>query len=301
MNAASKWRYELTRPIAAIYAANPNAAAVILGGSTARGHADRYSDVELGVFWHQAPTDDDRQAAAQAIGAADYRLHPLYEPEQVWSDDLFLGRAHPEAPNSGLLLEVVHYTVAHYENILRAVLVDCDPDPVKQNLVAGVVDGLALHNPALIGQWQARAADYPPGLAEAVVRENAQIDHFWRWEMWLARDNPLLLHLQWAQVQQQLLHVLLGLNQVYYFGFKWLEEVDRRLAHKPQDLLPRLRQVSQLPPAEAAQALARLVEETYDLVEAHLPAVDVDWLRKVFRYQRTAWDRRPDWPSSSLK
>ena len=294
MNAASQWRYQLAQSIAPIYAANPQAAAVILGGSTARGHADRHSDIELGVFWRQPPSDADRQAAARAIAAADQRLYPLYEPEQVWSDEFFFGRADPGRPNSGLLLEVVHYTVDHYESILQAVLEQFDPDPIKQNLIAGVLDGLVLHNPQLIHQWQTRAADYPDELVAAVVHQHAQIDHFWRWEMWLARGNLLMLHQQWAQIQQQLLHVLLGLNRVYYFGFKWLAEIDRRLQHKPWQLLPRLQQVYQLAPPESAGVLASLVGETYDLIEAHLPDIDVDRLRTVFRYQRSAWDQPPD-------
>lgn len=301
MNAASQWRSNLARSIALLYAANPLVAAVILGGSAARGHADRYSDVELGVFWRHPPTESDRQQAAAAIGAADSRLYPYYEPERVWSDEFFLGREHPKRTNSGLLVEVVYYTVEHYESTLRAVLEGFDPDPIKLNNISGLVDGMVLHNPELIGMWQARAAEYPDGLVDAVVRKNAQIDHFWRWRMWQARDNPLLLHQQWTQVQQQLLHVLLGINRVYYFGFKWLDEIDRRLQHKPVDLLPRLREIYQLPLEDAALALSALVEETYNLIELHLPVIDVDWLRKVFRYQRSAWDQPPPgWMETGL-
>jgi len=56
-NAASQWRREIGETIGAAYAGNGKVAAVILGGSTARGHADRYSDIELGVFWHTPPAD----------------------------------------------------------------------------------------------------------------------------------------------------------------------------------------------------------------------------------------------------
>lgn len=51
MNDASQWRYKLAQQVAPIYAANPHVAAVLVGGSTARGHAGRFSDIELGVFW----------------------------------------------------------------------------------------------------------------------------------------------------------------------------------------------------------------------------------------------------------
>jgi len=87
--------------------------------------------------------------------------------------------------------------------------------------------------------------------------------------------------------------MLLGLNRVYYFGFKWLDVVSERLAQKPADLVSRLRQVYQLEPAEGAHKLAALVEETYDLIETQLPEIDIAWLRAVFRYRRPVWDQAP--------
>ena len=50
MNAASQWRLTLGRRVATCYAVNPKVAAVIVGGSVSRGHADHYSDIEIGVF-----------------------------------------------------------------------------------------------------------------------------------------------------------------------------------------------------------------------------------------------------------
>lgn len=280
MNPASRWRYALARRVAPVYAANPHVAAVILGGSTARGHADRYSDVELGVFWRRPPTDTDRKAAADAINGDLVRLYPYDPAEEVWCNDY--------------MLEVVHYTVDFLDRTLDAVLRQYDPAPLKQNLIAGVVDGAPMHNAALIQEWQSRAAPYPDGLARAVVKRHAQIDHFWRWEMWLARSgNLMMLYQVFTQVQQQLLHVLLGLNRVYYFGFKWLDVIAARLAHKPPDLVGRLRGVYQVEPAAGAQKLATLVEETYDLIETHLPEIDVARLRDLFRYRRPVWEQAP--------
>src|SRR5215207_2091231 len=87
MNTASQWRAALARQIVPNYAANPHVAAILLGGSTARGHADRYSDIELGVFWHQPPTDAERQATASAIRGDLVRLYPYDPAEEVWCDD----------------------------------------------------------------------------------------------------------------------------------------------------------------------------------------------------------------------
>lgn len=294
MNQASIWRQDLARRIAHVYAANPRVAAVILGGSTARGHADQYSDVELGVFWHEPPSDIERRAAIEQVGADLIYLYPFNSNEEVWCDDITVGRSLTDQPQSGVLFEVSHYTTVSMKRTLDLVLRQYDPSESKQNLISGVVDCVPLHGIPLIEHWQSRAAIYPEKLAVAVVNRHALIDHFWRWEILLHRgENLMLVYQSLSSVQQKLLHVLLGLNRVYYFGFKWLDVVAARLKIAPADLTRRFRQVYEVPPAEGVQQLAALVEETYDLVARYLPAVDVDRRRAVFRYRRPVWEAPP--------
>ena len=69
--------------------------------------------------------------------------------------------------------------------------------------------------------------------------------------------------------------------------------VVQRLPIAPVNLADRLRQAYQTEPDEAARQLAALVEETYDLIEQHVPQVDVDHLRRIFRYRRPLWEQPP--------
>jgi predicted nucleotidyltransferase len=94
INSASQWRRAVAQRLAPIYAANPRVAAVMLGGSTARGHADRFSDIEIGVFWHQPPTGAERRAAVDQARADLLRLYPYDPIEEVWSDDLSVTNNH---------------------------------------------------------------------------------------------------------------------------------------------------------------------------------------------------------------
>ena len=300
MNPDSQWRFEFAQKIGLLYAQNQNVAAVMVGGSTARGHADRYSDTEIGVFWNRPPTESERTRVVEESGAELIRLYPFFDSEQVWCDDFMIGRMEPEQPKSGLLVEVAHHTIDFLEATLRAVLYDYNPDELKQNLVAGVLDGIPIYDgdsssgPELFTKWKKQAAEYPRELSLAVVNRHAQIDHFWRWQMWLARgDNRMMLYQSFVTVGQKLLHTLLGINQQYYFGFKWLDLVTERLEVKPKNLTQRLKQIYHEEPAEGAQVLTELVEETYDLIETHLPEIDVEWLRRVFRYQRPILDKAP--------
>lgn len=70
MNEASAWRTGLACDVATAYAAAPRCAAIALGGSAARGWADRHSDVELFVFWAEPPDVAARIEAVHRAGGA---------------------------------------------------------------------------------------------------------------------------------------------------------------------------------------------------------------------------------------
>jgi len=165
---------------------------------------------------------------------------------------------------------------------------------LKQNLIAGILESLPLKTSASIERWKTRAAKYPHELGVAVLRKHAQIDHFWRWQMWLNRGPNMMMFIKtMIQVEEKLLHMLLGLNSEYYFGFKWIDVVIRRMAIKPENFAQRFKELHMLPSYEGAESIIKLVDETYDLIEKHMPEINVKWLRNVFHYERPAWENQP--------
>ena len=76
MNPPSQWRMQLAQKVGAAYAANPKVSVVLISGSTARSHADHFSDIELGVFWHTSPELTDRAKAVESLDADLLRLYP---------------------------------------------------------------------------------------------------------------------------------------------------------------------------------------------------------------------------------
>ena len=264
------------------------AEAVLLGGSSARGEADRHSDIEVGVFWRRAPTDDERAAAIAAAGGDLHRLWPYAEVDRAWFDDWFIGRRGDE-PKSGVLVEPVHMTIDDASSVVEDVTQRFDPALEKQVLLAALHDGIPLAGAEVLRPWREAARGYPDDLALAVVERHAQIEHFWRFAMYRERDNPMRLAEAVVDVQTRVLHALLAVNRIYWYGFKSLESVARRLALAPGEVLPRLRRAYTAGPDELEPLLTGLVEETYDLVEAHVPGADVERLRTLFRYRRPLW------------
>ena len=221
--------------IAPVYAANPKVAAVILAGSTARGDADRFSDIELGVFWHEPPTEDERLAAVEQAGG---ELETVYLLEDdAWYDDWKLGR-HGGVPKSGVSIDMPHQTVATVDATLAAVLVRHDPHPLKQNTISAILDGIPFHGHELLEEWRERAEPYPDELATSVVRMHGQISHFWRFRMLAVRRNPLHAYMSIVSTHETVLHLLLAINRVYYFGFKSLDAVMARLPIAPPGSRP---------------------------------------------------------------
>lgn len=285
-------RRALAVRIAKAYVAT-GAEAVLLGGSTARGEADRHSDIELGVFWRSAPSDDQRAAAITAAGGDLHRLWPYADVDRAWFDDWFIGRRADE-PKSGVLVEAVLMTIDDAAGVIEEVTERFDPALEKQVLLAALRDGIPLAGVELLEPWRDAARVYPDGLARAVVERHAQIEHSWRFAMYRDRENPMRLAEAIVDVHQRVLHALLAVNRVYWYGFKSLESVTRRLPLAPEALLPRLRRAYTAEPDELEPLLGDLVEETYDLVEAHVPGVDVERLRTLSRYRRPLWsDEQP--------
>ena len=282
------------RPVLDAYAGCAAVDAVMLSGSTARGDADRWSDTEVGVFWSRPPTADERAAAAEAARAADLRMVTGEDANPPWYDHLYLGAGRPD----GLMVEVIHTLTAVVDDTLDTVLGSCDPVPPALDALKGIVDGREVSGARadVVARWKERASSYPRGLAVAVVRRDGAIEQFWRWRMLVERDNPLLLAREFNRIASQLLNVLHALNGRFCghpSAFKRLDAMEDELTVAPRGLAARLRAVFTLPVPEGAQVLRGLVEDTYDLVEVHLPEVDVERLRTLFRSDRTPLETLP--------
>jgi hypothetical protein len=285
---AAQWRLEAVRPLLAAYAGTTGVDAVMVGGSTARGDADRWSDVEVGVFWERPPTIEERRAIE---GAADVRVVNEHGPP--WHDHVYLGVRRPD----GLMVEVEHTLTSAVEQMLDDVLGEYKADGPALGLLKGIVDGRELTGVRtdVVRRWQARTADYPRGLAIAVVEYNGAIEKFWRLPMLIERENPLLLARELVRVSNQLLNVLHALNGRYcghVLAFKRLDPMERDLVIAPRELAARLRQVFS-GGGDGVDVLRQLVEETFDLVEIHLPELDVERLRLMFRTERRPLEGLP--------
>ena len=288
MQEESRRRYGLAQQIASHYQVNPQVAAVLVEGSVARDDADYSSDLDLAVFWSEPPTPRERRDIITRAGGSSRHAWPAHREATGWSERFEL---------EGVPIDVRHTTVAATVGLLAAVLERADPRLARQERLAALRSALPLVNPTLIEGWQQQAAAYPHALAVAMVRTHLRFRPAWEREQLAERHEVLVLYDALCTAYKQLLLVLLGLNRLYYPGWRWLDRLIDEMQVTPGNLAPRLKQlfaIVSIDPLAAVYQLHDLIEETFRLVETHLGEVDTHATHERFRMPRRIGERTVD-------
>lgn len=284
MNPACAWRRDRARRIAPHYAQHPKVVAVMIGGSVARGYADRYSDLELGVFWHEFPTPDEFRCLTERIGGERWELDPYNESEPVWYEEY-------EADN--LKIDLRHMTLAKMDEVLSNVLERFNSDGELQAILSAIQCGIPLHGEPTLRSWQARMREYPEGLRRSMILNRLRL-HSWQYAHMLAeRGDFHLVGLGLNEAVSAMTGALLGLNRIYDPGMKWLDRTLPLLPLAPKDFANRVKTVFESHPRDAVHRVESLVEETFTLIELHRPELDLSEIKATFRYRRPIDEKTP--------
>lgn len=273
-------RLELARQIAIGYLEHPHIAAVTIAGSVARGNADRYSDIELDVYWREPPGDDDRRALAERADATNITIWP-YEDEE-WSDRYFVDEIH---------IDLSQFLAATIDRWLIDVTEANDTSIDKHMRIAAIQHAIVLRGESLIDAWRIKAATYPDALQHALIHKHLDFDASWYAAGMLAdRDDLVFLYDLYNRIAHDMLGTLAALNRVYlpHPRHKWMDHLIAHMPIAPESLSLRLKQVFRLAPRSGVRLMNELLEETLGLIEARLPQIDTQTARKLFTERRAS-------------
>jgi predicted nucleotidyltransferase len=239
--------------------------AALLVGSSARGDADFYSDLDLLLYVEAVPPRDVLAEIRQAVGGT----NPVAKEEP---SEHFLG---DEFDLEGVRTEVSFVTVGRTEWQLERLLEGLEAvDSPRQKILVGLLEGLPLHGGDVVERWQARLRNYPEPLRRATIERHWRFFPLWYYgEAMAARDAELWRLDVLLDAVFDLLAVLAGLNRLYFarFELKRMRGLIAKMKLAPPQLADRVESLFRLEPEAASTELGRLVEETRALVLAELP------------------------------
>ncbi|HEY0936186.1 MAG TPA: DUF4037 domain-containing protein [Trebonia sp.] len=282
------WRLAVAERVAAVYAGNPDLAALTVAGSVGAGLADRFSDLELDCYWTRPPTERERVAAVEAL-AGELAALWAYDPDdEEWSEDYRVG---------DLDITVSNFLTGTIERFLDDVLLRVSTEPVRHMRLAAVQRCQPLIGAEVIESWRTRAAEFPDNLVSALVEEALAPKALSGWaarEALASRGDDLALTSLRARSGQAVVHAVLALNRVYlpHRQLKWQRQLIAGLALAPDRFAERLGLVSAGPPEQALPALEGLLAEVADLAEAHSGA-DLEEFRETLAERRRSIDPPP--------
>ena len=268
MTEAAEHLRALARRVADVHLEETAPQAVLLVGSAAAGLADRYSDLDLILYYGELPSDVAIDRARDRLGGRDRRVIHA-RSEDGYAESFRLG---------GVECQLGFTPVAGWEGELERILAGADLESPLPKALDGFLAGVPLHGAETIARWRERALAYPDELRRRVVEHHWRFFPLWYFEDRIAaRDAALWRQQILVEAAFDLLTVLAALNRIYFsrFELKRLRVLTARMRIAPADLAERIERLFDADPRPAAEELERLVAETRALVAAELPELEL--------------------------
>jgi hypothetical protein len=259
----------------------------MISGSAAEGESDRWSDIDMMIYYDALPSDEALDTAREQNGGS----------ARIWK----VGER-----KNGTLMEayrvkrvecqVVHATVAAWERDMATILEEHVVDSPLQKALSCLLYAIPLFGDELIAMWKSRAAAYPDGLRDKMLAHYITFFPIWGMEeRFFTRDASLWFHQVRVEALQNVLGALAGLNRVYYttFQFKHAAAFIRQLKIAPNNLYERIEKALAATHHDAVRQLEVLVRETVALVAGEMPHLDLSAACKRIDYRPESW-AKPD-------
>jgi len=221
------WRIDLARDIAKHYAGRPGFAFAILGGSTARGESDAWSDLDILIYWETFDPASVETPPLSGEGVRRFTWRTTFADE-VWLEQYFIGAQK---------IDVAHAQVSWWDRLVGEVLDQAEATDWKQGTIGGFLEAIPLIGEAACEPWRERIAHYPDALGRKMIEANLFFYPPWFIEhQGLARNDLYAYHDMLIEMLRHLMGVLAGLNRVCFSTekFKRIGQTAERFAIRPK-------------------------------------------------------------------
>ena len=253
----SQWRIDLARQISALYPAE----AMVLVGSPAFGLADAYSDIDVVMFWHDIPSDDERTKIGQSyahVHVVDSFNHQAEFSLQDAAEVLHAG-------DNKLKLDITHKSIAAQNQMIEEVVAGLDTNLKKLVQIRNIDKGIVFKGKSQFEIWRNSYHPMPFALAEKLLAEYL---HFWAYQplqkLVIERDDPLFARQLMNDSCEKIIKALCVMNGQYppdkskhlSYLLKGLEQASATYE--------RIQQICHYPLDQAHHSLKSLIEDVFD-------------------------------------
>jgi predicted nucleotidyltransferase len=287
MSEDNRYLLNIARQIAKTYTAHPQAKAAMVTGSVAEGICDRYSDIDMSIYYDKLPSKEELEATRlQNQGS-----------ERIWTLGNTTEGAFGEAYYvSGIECQIGHTAIAIWEKDMAVVLEQYDVTSWVQKAITGITICIPLYGEEYIQKWKDKAANYPEALARATVEKYLQFFSIWGLptDYFITRDATLFKYQVLVETVQNILGVLAGLNRLYYstLQFKHMSTFIEKMDIVTKNLSNRIENLFHAELLTTATQLKEIVQELIHLVELHMPQIDTSQVRQQLDRRKKAWQNQ---------
>jgi hypothetical protein len=283
----SLWRRELAQELVKPYQKRPGLEMALLGGSPARGLADRYSDMDVVLYWDKLDTGWIKSRPLEALGCRFVTLLDMPQHQamlEIYTLD-------------GLIVEMGHGTVASLKQEIKEVAVECKVAPPTISSIGGFLDAWPLHGGERYRDIRGSIPPYPRPLALKVIEQN--LGFFWKGclrNQGLRRGEIMFVYDGMSAMLKRLLNILAAVNGLYYWAGepRWIGHWQGRMNCGPKNLWPRIVRMYRGTPGKALEDLESLKDEVLSIVRKHFPEADMSRVKQFDKLEVRATFRKPD-------
>ena len=245
--------------------------AAIVTGSAAKGYADDNSDIDTLISLNKTVTQkqfDNIVESARESGG------DLYHgtPKQGFAVYYYI---------NGIKCDFGIGKYSETEELIKQMLKKPEIDLTKHLMISGFIDCYVLYGKEWVNKWRSKAEKFPKELQVIMVNHFRRFHPFWVIDKMAVERNDTLFYFEsLVEITGNIAGILCGLNRMYHPGkLKGLEYTVKKMKIKPVNFFKRYNAVFSSGRKNAVKELYKLVKETLDLTDKHLPEVSTEGTR----------------------
>ncbi len=266
MTDASIWRRELARELSSAYAEHECVKMICLGGSAARGISDRWSDLDIIVYWDAMDEEWIRNEPLAGMGIHRTDL-------MSFAPDTFTESYHMD----GLKVDFGHVTLDSWKEWVEPFIKAESDDPDLLGMVGGFLDSICLYGREMHDGWRERLKIYPAELVEKVVKSNLRIYvKGYLTHQCLDRGDVLAFQDGMCSMLKKMLNITAAINGICFSASepRWVDYYLDRFSLKPLELeADKIGWMLANPGEESEDMLYRIVDGVLDLIAQEVPGM----------------------------